>query len=134
MSNSIPLYFQSKNGQGNLYVGGDGQLHQKYFHIKNASFNSAFVALAASSSAGIAQSAFTINATKVLYFTTFDGLNDFKAKIPQLEPCCIFLDEFSSDNWSVFARDLARAAGLSCIVVNPTSRIANLKEVELSPR
>ena len=50
----------------------------------------------------------------------------FKASYPQFGPFCIFLDEFSTESWAVFARDLAREAGFSCIAANTNSQIVNL--------
>ncbi len=41
-------------------------------------------------------------------------------------PFCLFLDEFLSEPWSVYVRNLARAVGLHCIVSNTNSNIANL--------
>ncbi len=47
---------------------------------------------------------------------------------------CLFLDEFTTDPWSVFIRSLAQAAGLVCIVSNTNTNVANLmvKRVETS--
>jgi hypothetical protein len=37
---------------------------------------------------------------------------------------CLFLDEFSNSNWSVYVRNLARKVGLRCVVANTNSKIA----------
>lgn len=39
---------------------------------------------------------------------------------------CVFLDEFLFDSWSAFVRNLARAVGLTCVVSNTNTNIANL--------
>ncbi len=205
MSKGIPEFFQGEDGQ-------DENGCQKYFHAENADFDSTFIALATPSFAGKTQSAFTINAAKVLYFVllqcdpnrqhiyscfqdisnfmislAFEDLESirkkydqsgtwiknnpeipfgllgfwhklmelasqttsnedwlmkmaklqscdffsmtsskFKASYPQFGPFCIFLDEFSTESWAVFARDLAREAGFSCIAANTNSQIVNL--------
>ena len=39
---------------------------------------------------------------------------------------CLFLDEFSSDPWAVYIRNLARLIGLRCVCSNTNTRVANL--------
>ena len=52
---------------------------------------------------------------------------EFRAKYRHyFDGFCLFLDEFISEPWSVFIRNLARAVGLSCIVANTNGKIANL--------
>ena len=59
-------------------------------------------------------------------------LNEFKRQAKDLGPFCIFLDEFSAAPWSVYIRNLARAAGIPCVVSNTNSRIANLIGVSIN--
>jgi hypothetical protein len=58
----------------------------------------------------------------------FDFVAKSVADIPAhfFDGFCLFLDEFVGEPWCVFLRDLARAAGLRCVVANTNSRIGNL--------
>lgn len=38
----------------------------------------------------------------------------------------LFLDEFVTSNWAIYVRNFARAVGLSCLVANTNSKVANL--------
>ena len=42
------------------------------------------------------------------------------------EPFCVFLDEFFSDDWTLYVRNLSRLVGLTCIVSNTNTKVANL--------
>jgi hypothetical protein len=53
-------------------------------------------------------------------------LNVFRREWPNLGSFSVFLDEFSSEDWCVFSRNLARAAELPCIVANTNTQITNL--------
>ena len=45
----------------------------------------------------------------------------------------LFLDEFIAKDWAVYVRNLARAAGLNCLVANTTTRVANIIGTDVAP-
>ncbi len=57
------------------------------------------------------------------------SLREFQEKRKGFGSFCVFLDEFSTEPWSVFTRNLARTAGITCIVVNTNSEIVNLADI-----
>ncbi len=71
------------------------------------------------------------------YFAHQDGFNFSKCSLQDLlnvpdgkknyfEGFCLFLDEFEEGWWNVFLRNLARAAGITCVVCNTNSKICAL--------
>jgi hypothetical protein len=55
------------------------------------------------------------------------SINDIECRPSNLfKGFVLFLDEFVTSNWAIYVRNLARAVGLSCLVANTNSKVANL--------
>lgn len=44
------------------------------------------------------------------------------------EGYCLYLDDFVTEPWAIFIRNLARSVGLRCIVTNTDAKVANFVE------
>lgn len=54
------------------------------------------------------------------------SITEFKQFIGERRDYCVFLDEFVGHNWAVLIRNLIRTVGMTCIVANTNTNIANL--------
>ena len=57
-------------------------------------------------------------------------IHDIQADANIFKGFVLFLDEFVAEEWAIYVRNLARVIGLTCLVANTNTRIANLAGTE----